>query len=282
MEEYFCVPKRGGGAYLPLALIEACMADAPVIRFEGSAEFNALPERLREAETREWLERELDPLLDRLDPRRQHVLGEDFGRTADLTVLAPMEIGATLKRNVPFLVELRNVPFRQQEQILFHVCDRLPRFRAAKLDARGNGQYLAEQAAYRYGSGRAEAVMLTQGWYLEHMPPFKAAFEDGSISIPRNDDVASDLRALQVIKGIPRLPDTRTGAAGDRHGDAAIALAMAHAASRADPVEYAYDPVPPPRRAGAYARDFFRPDHSDDLPSLGRRAGGRFGGRGAL
>ena len=281
-EEYDCVPRRGGGAYLPLALIESCMAEAPVLRFEGTAEFNALPERFREAEVREWLERELDPLLARLDRHRQHVLGEDFGRTADLTVLAPMEIGATLRRTVPFLVELRNVPFRQQEQILFHLCDRLPRFRAAKLDARGNGQYLAEQAVYRYGSGRVEAVMLTQGWYLEHMPPFKAAFEDGAISIPRHDDVASDLRALQVIKGIPRLPDSRTGAAGDRHGDAAIALAMAHAASRCDPGEYAYDPVPSARRASAYARDFFRPDHSGDLSSLGRRAGGRFGGRGAL
>ena len=244
-EEYDCVPRRGGGAWLPLALIESRMAPAPVLRFEGSARFNALPERFRESETREWCERELDPLLKALDPKRRHCLGEDFGRSIDLTVLAPLEIGADMRRRCPFLIELRSVPFRQQEQILFHCCDGLPRLGAVKLDARGNGQYLAEQAEYRYGP-RVEAVMLTQAWYLENMPPFKAAFEDGLIGIPRDDDVASDLRALQLVKGVPRLPEGRTGAKGDRHGDAAIALAMAHAASRADVPSYRFHRVPRP------------------------------------
>ena len=279
-EEYDCVPRRGGGAYLPLALIESCMADAPVLRFEGTAEFNALPERFRAVEMREWIERELDPLLAALDKRRQHCLGEDFGRTADLTVLAPLETGATLKRRCPFIVELRNVPFKQQEQVLFALCDRLPRFRAAKLDARGNGQYLAEQAVDRYGS-RVEAVMASQAWYLEHMPPFKAAFEDGGIQIPRDSEVASDLRALQVVKGIPRLPEGRTGARGDRHGDAAIALCMAHAASRCEAVEYAYRPAPSPRRQPAARRgDFMRPPPDQDLPRLSSR--GRKWRHGAL
>ena len=271
-EEYDCVPRRGGGAYLSRALIEACMADAPVLRFEGSARFSALPERYREADIREWIERELDPLLARLDPRRAHCFGEDFGRTADLTVLAPMEIAAGLVRRVPFLVELRNVPFRQQEQILRRLGDGLPRLRAAKLDARGNGQYLAERAVEFWGS-RVEAVMLTQAWYLEHMPPFKAAFEDRLIEIPRDDDTALDLRALQVIKGIPRLPEGRTGAQGDRHGDAAIALCMAHAASRADAVEYGYHPVPSPRRGAGIPRyDFMRPPPDQDLPAVSPRA----------
>lgn len=263
LEEYQCVPKRGGGAYMPLSLIESCMADAPVLRFEGSDRFNSLPDRFRKRETREWLKRELDPLLARLDPKRLHVLGEDFGRTADLTVLAPMEIGATMRRTCPFLVELHNVPFRVQKQILYHLCDRLPRFVAAKLDARGNGQYLAEVAFERYGD-RVEAVMPTQAWYLENFPPLKAAFEDGSISIPRNDDVASDLRAVQVVKGIPKVPDVRTGADGDRHGDAAIALVMAHAASRSEYREYGWTPVP--RDGRGPARDPWDADaHEEDI-----------------
>ena len=262
-EEYDCVPRRSGGAYLPLALIESCMADAPVLRFEGSDRFNALPDRFRKRETREWLKRELDPLLAQLDPKRLHVLGEDFGRTADLTVLAPMEIGATMERRCPFLLELRNVPFRVQRQILYHLCDRLPRFVAAKLDARGNGQYLAEVAVERYGE-RVEAVMPTQAWYLENFPPLKAAFEDGSISIPRDDDVASDLRAVQVVKGIPKVPDVRTGADGDRHGDAAIALVMAHAASRSEYREYGWTPVP--RDGRGPARGPWDADaHEDDI-----------------
>ena len=267
-EEYDCVPSHGGGAYLSRALIESCMHDASVLRFEGSAGFNAMAERLREADVRDWCERELAPLLAALDPRRQHVLGEDFGRTADLTVLAPMEIGERLQRRVPFLVELRDVPFRNQEQILFYICDRLPRLRALKLDARGNGQYLAEQAVYRYGQ-RAEAVMPTQAWYLEHMPPLRAAFEDGQILIPRHDDVVSDLRALRMVKGIPKVPDIRTGEERDRHGDAAIALCMAHAASRAEVPEYGFEAVArwPGADSARRGHGLHADDWDDDAPA---------------
>ncbi|MBB3231715.1 hypothetical protein [Halomonas stenophila] len=244
LEEYYCVPKAGGGAYLSRALIEARMVEAPVVRFEGSAEFNAVPEHYRALEIEDWCQRELAPLLEQLNPRDAHAFGEDFGRTGDLTVIAPMAITAQLLRRVPFLVELRNVPFKQQEQVLFYVVDRLPRLQAGALDARGNGQYLAEQAVDSYGAGRIEAVMLSQGWYLEHMPPFKAAFEDAGIEIPRDRDVADDLRALQVIKGIPKLPDGKTGDAKARHGDAAIALALAHSASLMDTTEIDFIRVP--------------------------------------
>lgn len=237
LEEYYCVPKSGGGAYLSRAMIEARMIEAPVLRFEGSAEFNAWPEQLREAEIRDWCEANLLPLLTALDPSEPHAFGEDFGRSGDLTVLAPVAITQQLRRRVPFLVELRNVPFRQQEQILYYICDRLPRFQAAMLDARGNGQYLAEQAAYRYGAGRVQQVMLAAGWYLEHMPKFKAAFEDELIEIPRDREVLDDLRALQVVKGIPRLPEGKTGDNKNRHGDAAIALVMGYCASLLEGVE---------------------------------------------
>lgn len=243
MEEYYCVPKSGGGAYLSRALIEARMIDAPVLRFEGSAEFNTWSEHLREAEVRDWCETNLKPLLVLLNPTEAHAFGEDFGRSGDLTVMAPMAITQQLRRRVPFLVELRNVPFRQQEQILYYLCDRLPRFQAAMLDARGNGQYLAEQAAYRYGSGRVQQVMLSAAWYLENMPKFKAAFEDELLEVPRDRDVLDDLRALQVIKGIPRLPDSKTGDSKNRHGDAAIALVMGYCASLMEVSVYAYEAV---------------------------------------
>lgn len=244
LEEYYCVPKSGGGAYLSRAIIEARMRDTPVLRFEGSAEFNAWPEHLREAEMRDWCEAHLRPLLAALDPTELHAFGEDFGRSGDLTVIAPIAIGQTLRRRVPFLVELRNVPFRQQEQALHYIVDRLPRLQAGALDARGNGQYLAEQTAYRYGAGRIAAVMLSQAWYLEHMPKVKAAFEDDLIEIPRDRDVLDDLRAIQVIKGIPRLPEGKTGDAKNRHGDAAIAIALAYIASLMDTVEIDFTPAP--------------------------------------
>lgn len=240
LEEYFCVPKSGGGAYLSRVLIEARMTPAPVLRFAGTSEFNQWPEHIREAEMRDWCDQHLQPVLATLDPKLHHSIGEDFGRVSDLTVMAPMAIGQDLIRRVPFIVELRNVPFKQQEQVFNYIADRLPRLHSGALDARGNGQYLAEQAGYRYGAGRMEAVMLSQPFYLEHMPKFKAAFEDDKIRIPQDSDILSDLRALQVIKGVPKLPESKTDSKKERHGDAAIALFLAYYATLMDIEEFAY------------------------------------------
>jgi phage FluMu gp28-like protein len=81
--------------------------------------------------------------------------------------------------------------------------------------------------------------MLSETWYREHMPPVKAALEDGTLDgLPRDADVLADLRTVQVIKGVPRIPDTRTtgedhgNGRGKRHGDAAVAVALAYFASR--------------------------------------------------
>lgn len=242
-EEYYCVPKSGGGAYLSRSTIEARMIDAPVLRYTGTDAFNAMPEPMRFKDIEAWCKENLLPLLKLLSEDEQHCIGEDFARSGDLTVFAPMAISQQLHRRVPFIVELRNVPFKQQEQILFYMVDGMPRFLAGKLDARGNGQYLAEQAVDKYGE-KVEAVMISNAWYLANMPKLKAAFEDGDITIPKDADVLDDLRALQLIKGIPKIPDGDSSSSGKkRHGDAAIALCMAYAASLADAIEYAYESV---------------------------------------
>lgn len=266
LEEYYCVPKSGGGAYLSRALIEARMTEAPVLRFEGSAEFNAMPEHLRAAEIRDWCERELQPHLAKLNPADQHCFGEDFGRSGDLTVISPMVITQLLQRRVPFLVELRNVPFKQQEQVLFYIVDRLPRLQGGALDARGNGQYLAEQAVERYGAGIVQAVMISLAWYLDAMPKFKAALEDDVLSIPRDRDVGDDLRAIEVVKGVPRLPEGKTGSSKDRHGDAAIALVMAYYASMQEATLIEFIPAP---KSGQIADD-----DGDDIHDSGFGGGG--------
>lgn len=252
-EEYMCVPKRGGGAYLSWDLIESCMAaERPVLRFSGSAEFNACREPVRERSVREWCEARLHPLLAAL-PDRRSAWGVDFGRKANRTVVAPIQTDSDVRMEVPFLLELHNVPYRQQEQILFFLVDGLPRWTAGALDARGNGEYLAEQAGDRYGSGRVEAVQLSQGWYLSQMPRFKSAFEDRTIRIPRDREVIDDLRALQVIQGVPKLPPS-TGQKGGRHGDAAVALALAHYAARSAPTVYEYHRVPRPSQMASDRR----------------------------
>lgn len=235
-EELDCVPANSGGAWLSRALIESRMsADTPVLRWECKAGFELLPDHIRAAECRDWLEAHLAPLLAALPAEAISFNGEDFGRTGDLTVHVPLIQTQNLVRRVPFLVELRNVPFRQQEQIAFYLMDRLPRFTGGAFDARGNGQFLAEVAMQRYGASRIQQVMLSEGWYREHMPPVKAALEDGTLDgLPRDADVLADLRAVQVIKGVPRIPETRTTGEdkGKRHGDAAVAVALAYFASR--------------------------------------------------
>jgi len=242
-EEYYCVPKQGGGAYINRLLIESRMFDATVIRYTGTADFNEWPEHIRMPEIDDWCKEYLLPQLAKLPAEQWHAFGEDFARSGDLTVIAPITVEQNLKRTVPFIVELKNLPFKNQEQILFYIADRLPRLIGGKLDARGNGQYLAEQAKYKYGAQRIEEVMLSQSWYLSSMPKLKAAFEDDMIRIPRDADILSDLRAISVINGIPKIPDGKTDEAKQRHGDAAIAIALAYVASQMDIAEYAYQPV---------------------------------------
>lgn len=235
-EEYGCIPKGGGGAWLSRALIESRMsADTPVVRWVCPQGFELLPDHIRKADCQDWLEEHLAPLLAKLPPDAISFNGEDFGRTGDLSVHVPLIQLQNLVRRVPFILELRNVPFRQQEQICFYLLDRLPNFMGGAFDARGNGQFLAEVAMQRYGASRIQQVMLTESWYREHMPPVKAALEDGDLDgLPKDADVLADMRAVQVIKGVPRIPETRTTGEdqGKRHGDAAVAVALAYFASR--------------------------------------------------
>jgi phage FluMu gp28-like protein len=243
-EELFCVPSKGGGIYLPRALIEARMLDdLPVIRLERPAGFAGLPKAQREDEIAQWCEEHLKPLLKLLDQRRNHAFGEDFGRVSDLTVIVPLEIGATLKRTAPFVVELRNIPFEQQRQILFYIVDGLPRLIGGKMDATGNGAYLAEVAAQRYGMHRIEQVKMSEGYYLEKFPKLKAAFEDGNIIIPKDDEQLGDLALVRTVAGIPRIPAVRSKAADGkktRHGDFAVGLLLAYDATTMDGGEYDY------------------------------------------
>lgn len=248
-EELDVVPSQGSGSWLSGVLIEARMVRTPVLRYTCPAGFEREPDAYRQGVIQEWLDLEVKPLLEDLDPRLQSVMGEDFGRSGDLTVITPAQIGQNLTRRIPFMLELRNMPHRQQEQILFYVCDRLPNFVKAAVDARGNGSAVAEFLAQKYGYGCIDQVMLSETWYREQMPPLKAAFEDATIEVPRDKDIAADLRMVKLIRGVARVPDARaTGKdGGQRHGDAAISIALMHFASRhpGAPIEFATLPDRP-------------------------------------
>lgn len=246
-EELDVVPSQGSGSWLTSALIEARMVDTPVLRYTCPQGFERLPEQDRREAVQRWLDDEVAPLLAKLDPGLPSVFGQDFGRSGDLSVMVPAQIEQAMRRKVPFILELRNMPHRQQHQVALFLIQRLPRFQKGALDARGNGHALAEGLAQDIGWGRIELVMPTEGWYREQMPPLKAAFEDDTIAIPRDRDVLADLRAIKMIKGVARVPDKKTTGAdgGQRHGDAGIAIALMHYASRADVEIYDYHRVQP-------------------------------------
>jgi phage FluMu gp28-like protein len=273
-EELDCVPSNSSGAYLSRALIESRMtAEAPVLRYTCPQGFEQLADHVREAHAQEWLDVHVAPLLATLPKTARSSIGLDFGRTGDLSVLTPLLELQALQRVCPFLLEMRNVPFKQQEQIVFWIIDRLPRFNYGAFDARGNGQYLAEVAMQRYGASSIAQVMLTQNWYLENMPKLKAAFEDGTLeSLPKDRDTLDDLRAITVVKGIPRIPEgkTKTGQGQQRHGDTAVSLCLAWFATSQGGGVFEYIEVPMNGYSGRQQspNNFMRPPVDLDLPQV--------------
>lgn len=234
-EELFCIPSQGEGTYLSRALIEQCTSPKiTVLRYEQKDTFAELPDRHRWAEVDDWCDEKLLPLLEELPKRGVSYFGEDFARNVNLTVMLPLLEQQNTTLRAPFHVELWNMPFQQQEQIMYYICDRLPGFSGGALDARGNGQYLAERAMQRYGSNRILQVMLTEPWYRENMPRYRARFEDKEILLARDADVIADHRAIKKIRGVARIPESQkdekvsgSKSKRKRHGDSAIAGALA-------------------------------------------------------
>lgn len=242
-EELNVIPNPSTGAYLPGVLIEArSVKEIPVLRYTAPAGMAIWPDRAREGDVQKWIDENIKPVLDQLDRDEWFAIGEDFGRSVDLTVIWLLGVASNLVRHTRLVIELRNVPFEQQKQILHYVLGHV-RFRAVKMDAGGNGAHLAEITVQKFGS-RVEEIKFTEEWYRTEMPPMKTALEDAMLTIPEDRDIHTDLRSLKLIRGIARIADrTRVDPKAPRHGDAAIALALAYCASRAAPEEYDYLPV---------------------------------------
>ncbi|NRB18325.1 MAG: hypothetical protein HRU33_12335 [Rhodobacteraceae bacterium] len=257
-EELHCLPKAGTGAWLNAPLIEARMtADAPVLTLELPDGYLQLPEDRRRDMLRDFM-LDLETVLSGLDQKPHYALGFDFARVADLSVLSLLAIEKNLNRREALSIEMRNVPGDEQKAIVEEVMSAVrERLVGAAFDATGMGWTVAEDMGRKFGlresidtPGLVWAIKFSQDWYRLEMPPLKTAFEDATISIGKSDDHLSDLRSVKKIRGIPRVPDVREADAKGkkRHGDYAIALALAHFASRQRWVEIDYTPVGDPRR----------------------------------
>lgn len=268
-EELDVVPARGGGTYLPLALIEQRQREGvPIVRNAWKSEFGLMLEPDRAKEVEAWLNEHVAPVLFGLNRQLRHGLGEDFARVGDLTCLTILEEGADTRKRVRAVIEINNLPFSQQRQVVRFILDRLPRFYAAAFDAGGNGAELAEFAADKYGHFRIFQVKLSETFYLENMPRFKAALEDGTLDeLPQDTQCRDDLRAIKKINGVPKLPKAKTQTADgkklQRHGDFAISLFLGHYAMNQDvsPIEF----EAAPSKASRADRD----DRDGDFKSKG-------------
>ncbi len=260
-EELFCTPSEGSGAWLPAPLIEARMrAGIPLLRWELPADFLHRPALIRAAMVARFME-EVHAALARLDPHRQHALGFDFARVADLSVLWVLALSPTTRRETVLVIEMRRIPYDEQATLTVEVIRRLPRFMAAVFDATGAGGYVAENAQRKISLSACVAQQLSVDWYRTEMPPLKAAFEDDMITVPQDAEILADLRLIQTTRGVAPPPTLRTGDTGKkRHADAAVALALAYHATRISILEYDY-------QTGA---DLDAPAGDDDDTSGGR------------
>lgn len=289
-EELFCVPSQGSGAWLSGPLIEARMSvKEPVLRLELPPDFLHRPRLDRLSLMAPFMD-QLETALDGLDLDPLYAFGFDFARVADLSAASLLAIETNLKRREALSLELRGVPGDEQKMVtrtvLNHVRHRLV---GAAFDATGMGWTVAEDMGREFGlrenedaAGLVWAIKFTQDWYRIHMPPLKTAFEDNAIALFADAEHLSDLRLVKIIRGIPMLPQTREGEKGKRrHGDFAIALALAHFASRMRWVEYGYRAVTA-ATPSQQARRFDDPGEDEDFrrgwwtPPLGTGIRGGF------
>jgi phage FluMu gp28-like protein len=234
-QELDVIPAAGSGVYFPRTLVERCQdASIPVLRLAKPPEWVLDPGRLDEA--RRWIADALKPVIDAMPTDKRTVLGQDFGRSGDLSVNRILQELQPGRWRTAFDLELRNIPFDVQGLIRDYLLDNLPLLFAAKFDARGNGQSHAEAALQKVGATKVECVMASPTWYAVNFPPYRQAFEDCSILVPAGEDVIADHRRVVLHKGIPRLDDGRDKGAdgGYRHGDGAVAGVLAWAATRED------------------------------------------------
>lgn len=215
----------------------------PVLRLALDDDFTQQPVYRRDAYVEEWINIHLAPVVAKLDPAMRHFLGMDYARHRDFSIICPMGVDQARRRDVPFVVEMHKVPARQQKLVLFFIIRSLPRFAGAALDASGNGETLAEDTADEFGRNRIEQVKISRNWYGAWMPKFVQLFEDGTISLPKDDSLQQDIRAIETVDGIPMIVKARSQDLKDpelyRHGDFAGAGALANFAT----LEVASGPV---------------------------------------
>ncbi|EGV05767.1 hypothetical protein HMPREF9952_0733 [Haemophilus pittmaniae HK 85] len=120
LEEYYCVPKKSSGGYIPRPLVDrAADSTKVVLKFECDDKFITYSEEERQVLTLEWLLKDVLPHLNALNPDLRHSFGVDFARSGDLSVFAVCACQPSTAREIELTLEIRNCPYDQQKQIMF-------------------------------------------------------------------------------------------------------------------------------------------------------------------
>ncbi|WP_242415077.1 hypothetical protein [Sphingomonas panni] len=275
-QELDAIPADAEGAALTRVAIEACAVQGvPVIRWLVPDVAKMASEETRKKLVADFCREHLAPILAGLDADRRHDVGSDFARTGDAAALVVNELGRDLVRRARFVLEMRNVPFEMQRDVIFYIGERLPRFGHAAFDAGGNGAYIAEVCRQKFGE-RVSEIKLSQAWYGANSPAYIEAIGDRTVTLAADEDIVRDHQALQYVGGIVRVPDDMRYKGEDgltRHGDAAIAGILAWFASRQAAAEYGYEPV-----TVAAASPFATGEETVGRGWWQPPVGGRFGG----
>jgi phage FluMu gp28-like protein len=279
-EELDCIPRDGNSVCIPGVWIEAAMREErPVLRLLLDDDFVKRSVTERKSYVDDWIRRYLVPLLALLPKDRTHVYGQDYARHRDFSLIVPITIEQSMRRTVPFVVEMQKVPGKQQEQVLWALIRGLPRFGAGGMDAGGSGETLAEDTADEFGRELIHQIKLSRLWYGTWMPKMIGGFEDQMIDTPRDENHASDLRSIEEVDGIAMVPAVRTADLKEpdlfRHGDFAIALALGWFASLNIGGVIEYTPVGKSeggrhedKGSGQIGRFRNRPNPNADMPAI--------------
>ncbi len=268
LEEYYCVPKNGGGAYIPRVLVDnAAKAEHEVVRYEMPKGHMLWTEPARTNEITTFFNEKIKPILDKLNKETRHAYGQDFARNSDRSTIAIESIEQSTTRKMRLTIELHDVPYNQQRELAFLVIDNTPRMIGIAIDATGNGGFLGEALLLRYGQSMVDAVHTTENFYREWSPKYKALYESGFIEIPKDEDIIIDQRHLQIIRGVPKIDKSRDkGSDGKkRHGDSCVAYIMALRASHLDGFVAEFTPIPSKHEREQAKTS--RNNRYDDLPN---------------
>ena len=95
----------------------------------------------------------------------------------------------------------------------------------------------------RYGADRIICNMIVENWYRDYMPKYKDSLDSGDYTMPHSEELIDDHRCIQLVKGIPKIPEGLKNTdkdGGKRHGDGAIAACLLWQAVLECAVEFSF------------------------------------------